>query len=146
MIFWIVACVPISNFSIINLIIASWKPLEFLELSACLVFIRLEFHSSMISSLGSFENVEKIFKNSLVRLLKKLTWMCFGVLKWKKKIQACTKGLVKIFYNKKFRFSNTKPCVHARYDHHPSMVLGIILFCPFFLSIYSFQFLFGLTY
>ena len=127
MIFWIVACVPVCNSSFINLIIASWKPLEFLELSACLVFIRLEFHSSMISSLGRLEKVEKISKNSLVRLLNILTWIkCFRVLK----IHARSIGLVILFYNQKLSFSNTKP-----------------ISCTFFSFQFTFfQFLFGLIF
>ena len=63
------------------MIIARWKPIEFLELSGCLVFNRLEFHCSMISSSGSLEKVEHI----LVRLLNIWTWIeCFWVLKLKK--------------------------------------------------------------
>ena len=115
-----------SNFFIVNLIIASWKPLEFLELSVCLVFIRLEFHCSMISRSGSLEKVENI----LVRLLNIWTWIeCFWVLKLKE-----------ITHNRfsdfKFSYSNTKPILYTCAFLTAISAWSLILFWFFFLSIY----------
>ena len=91
----------------------------------------------MISSLGRLEKVEKISKNSLVRLLNILTWIkCFRVLK----IHARSIGLVTLFHNQKLSFSNTKPisCISFQFTFS-NFYLGLHL-------ILLFELLFHLIY